>query len=232
MRDSLTQQPLPFASVFLANTTLGATTSEQGRFSFPHVPAGTYDLVVSYVGYRLSKQTITVGLQPQELALRLSPSANRLGEVVVHARPTRPADYQRFVELFLGSTTFSQQCRIRNPKAVRMDYDATKQELTASADEFVQVDNQALGYRLTFPASTACAGRCCTRPAPPFLARPIRIRYDAGAPCRPLLSCSTPPPGPPTACGVLRPIALAICTLPMSCKWLTLVKAPTRAMAS
>jgi len=150
VHDSLTQQPLPFASVFLANTTLGATTSEQGRFTFPRVPAGTYDLVVSYVGYRLRKQTITVGPQPQELTLRLSPSANRLGEVVVHAHPTRPDDYQRFVELFLGSTTFLQQCRIRNPKAVRVDYDATKNELTATADEFVQVDNQALGYRLKY----------------------------------------------------------------------------------
>ena len=150
VRDSLTQQPLPFASVFLANTTVGATTGEQGQFTFPRVPAGTYDLVVSYVGYRLSKQAITVGTQPQQLVLRLSPLANRLGEVVVRARPTRPGDYQRFVELFLGRTTFSQQCRIRNPKAVRVDYDAAQKELTATADEFVQVDNLALGYRLKY----------------------------------------------------------------------------------
>jgi hypothetical protein len=150
VRDSLTQQPLPFASVFLANTTLGATTSEQGNFTFPRVPAGTYDLVISYIGYRLGKQTVVVGTQPQQLALRLSPSANRLGEVVVHARPTRPEDYQKFVELFIGTSTFSQQCRIRNPKAIRVDYDAAKKELSASADEFVQVDNQALGYRLKY----------------------------------------------------------------------------------
>ena len=61
MQDSVTHQPLAFASVFLANTTLGVTTTEQGRFSFPSVPAGTYDVVGSYVGYRLAKQTVTVG---------------------------------------------------------------------------------------------------------------------------------------------------------------------------
>ena len=53
---------------------------------------------------------------------------------MVRAHPARPEDYQKFVELFLGTTTFSQQCRIRNPKEVRVDYDANTKELTASAD--------------------------------------------------------------------------------------------------
>lgn len=150
VRDSLTHAPLAFASVFLANTTLGATTTEQGHFEFARVPPGTYDVVASYLGYRLAKQTITVGTTPQQLALQLRPTANRLGEVVVRAHPARPEDYQKFVELFLGTTTFSQQCRIRNPKKVRVDYDANTKELTASADDFVQVENQALGYRLKY----------------------------------------------------------------------------------
>jgi hypothetical protein len=32
VRDSLTRQPLPFASVFLANTTYGTTTDAHGHF--------------------------------------------------------------------------------------------------------------------------------------------------------------------------------------------------------
>lgn len=152
VRDSLTQAPLAFASVFLANTTLGATTTEQGHFAFAHVPPGTYEVVASYLGYRLAKQTITVGTAAQQLILQLGPTANRLGEVMVRARPTRtrPEDYQKFVELFLGTTTFSQQCRIRNPKEVRVYYDAQTKELTASANNFVQVENRALGYRLKY----------------------------------------------------------------------------------
>jgi hypothetical protein len=61
VQDSVTNEPLAFASVFLANTTLGVTTTEQGQFEFAQVPAGTYDIVGSYVGYRLRKQSITVG---------------------------------------------------------------------------------------------------------------------------------------------------------------------------
>lgn len=150
VRDSVTRQPLAFASVFLANTTIGVTTTEQGAFEFPKVPAGTYDIVASYVGYRLAHQTITVGSASQQLLLRLAPAANRLGEVVVRPNPNRVSDYQKFTELFLGRTTFSRQCRIANPADVLLDFDPQANELTASAYKFVQVDNYALGYRIKY----------------------------------------------------------------------------------
>ena len=63
--DSVTHQPLPFASVFLANTTLGVTTTEQGQFNFPSVPAGNYDVVGSYIGYRLAKQSVIMSVAAQ-----------------------------------------------------------------------------------------------------------------------------------------------------------------------
>ncbi|WP_201986864.1 carboxypeptidase-like regulatory domain-containing protein [Hymenobacter rubidus] len=150
VQDSVTHEPLAFASVFLANTTLGVTTTEQGQFEFPKVPAGTYDVVGSYVGYRLAKQAVVVGAAPQQLTLRLAPTANKLSEVVVRPNPNRASDYQKFTELFLGRSTFSAQCRIRNPDDVLVDYDADANELTASAINFVQVDNQALGYRIKY----------------------------------------------------------------------------------
>jgi hypothetical protein len=150
VQDSVTHQPLAFASVFLANTTLGATTTEQGTFEFPKVPAGTYDIVGSYVGYRLARQTVKVSAEPQQLTLRLAPTANQLGEVVVRPNPNRVRDYQKFVELFLGRSTFSRQCRIANPSDVLLDFDPAANELTASAYKFVQVDNFALGYHVKY----------------------------------------------------------------------------------
>ncbi|MBJ6143549.1 carboxypeptidase-like regulatory domain-containing protein [Siccationidurans sp. BT559] len=150
VRDSLTQKPLPFASVFLANTTLGATTTEQGTFTLAGVPAGSYDIVASYVGYRLAKQAITVGPAPQQLTLNLAPTGAQLGEVVVRPRPNNPGDYQKFKELFLGHSTFSQQCRIHNPDDVLVDFDPKTTELSATARNYVQVDNQALGYRVKY----------------------------------------------------------------------------------
>lgn len=152
VRDSLTQKPLPFASVFLANTTLGGTTNEQGQFVLANVPPGTYDIVASYVGYRLAKQPLAVGTTPQQLTLTLAPETNQLAEVVVRARrhTNRPADYQRFAQLLLGRTSFSQQCRIRNPQAVVVDYETKTKQLTASTIDFLEIENQALGYRLKY----------------------------------------------------------------------------------
>ncbi len=148
--DSVTHEPLAFASVFLANTTLGATTTEKGEFEFPRVPKGTYDLVGSYVGYRLGKQTVTVETTPLEITLNLAPTGNQLGEVVVRPEPNKPEQYQQFAELFLGGSTFSEQCRISNPDDVRVMLDDSTQELSARTKEFLQIDNDALGYRLKY----------------------------------------------------------------------------------
>ncbi|WP_426492645.1 carboxypeptidase-like regulatory domain-containing protein [Hymenobacter sp. 102] len=148
--DSVTRQPLPFGTVFLANTTLGVTTDDAGRFAFARVPAGTYEVVASYLGYQLRRQTVTVGNQPQQLTFRLPASANALREVVVRPHPNNPNDYQKFASTFLGSTTFSQQCRIRNPNAVRVDYDQERNELTATCSDFLTVENRALGYRIKY----------------------------------------------------------------------------------
>jgi len=130
-QDSVTHEPLAFASIFLANTTLGVTTTEQGKFEFPRVPAGTYDVVGSYVGYRLAKQTITMVPGTKEVTLLLAPTGNQLGEVVVKPAPNKPEEYRKFTELFIGGSTFSEQCHISNPDQVRVMLDDSTQELTA-----------------------------------------------------------------------------------------------------
>ncbi|MDF7813572.1 carboxypeptidase-like regulatory domain-containing protein [Hymenobacter sp. YC55] len=150
IRDSLTQKPLEFASVFLASTTYGATTNASGQFTLAGVPAGPYDLIVSYVGYKLLKRTITVRNGPQPLNLLLTPSSQQLQGVTVRPNPNRASDYQKFAETFLGQTSFSKQCRIRNPDAVLVSYDTEANELTASSPTFLQVDNTALGYRIKY----------------------------------------------------------------------------------
>ncbi|WP_210518709.1 carboxypeptidase-like regulatory domain-containing protein [Hymenobacter terricola] len=150
VQDSATHEPLAFASVFLANTTLGATTTEKGEFEFPRVPKGTYDVVGSYVGYRLAKQTVTVGPAPQELKLQLAATGNQLGEVVVQPAPNKPEEFQRFTDMFLGGSTFSEQCHISNPEQVRVFFNDSTKELTAQTKGYLQVDNDALGYRLKY----------------------------------------------------------------------------------
>ena len=45
-------EPLPFANVFFAETTHGTTTNEEGMFELNIPKAGTYDLIVRFIGYK------------------------------------------------------------------------------------------------------------------------------------------------------------------------------------
>ncbi|MDQ2772668.1 MAG: carboxypeptidase-like regulatory domain-containing protein [Bacteroidota bacterium] len=147
-RDARTQQPLAFATVFLANTTYGTTTDSTGHFALAGMPAGQYELMVSYVGYDLYKSlldlrqsvTLTPGLQP----------AAQLDEVVVRPSKNRPADYRQFLREFLGASVLSRQCRIENPAEVVVVVDQRRHELVAVAPRHLSVINQALGYRITY----------------------------------------------------------------------------------
>lgn len=150
-RDSLTQEPLGFASVFLAKTTYGTITDEAGRFSLPGVAAGNYDLVVSYLGYRLYQLPVEVR-GPLTINPRLAPLSTQLREVLVQARRHRndPAAFLKFKELFLGTSSFSRQCKILNEQDVVVDFNPDRGLLTASSPSFVKVENRALGYSVTY----------------------------------------------------------------------------------
>lgn len=150
VRDSLTQQPLPQASVFILNTTLGTTTDAQGRFVLHKVPPSRYVLAATYLGYRLRQQLVEVAERPLTTELQLAPTAQALGNVVVRGRPTQSEYLPLFKQVFLGGSSFSQRCRVRNPAVLAIRYDPVQQRLEAAATDALEVDNQALGYRLTF----------------------------------------------------------------------------------
>jgi hypothetical protein len=149
VRDSLTRQPLPFASVFLANTTYGTTTDAQGHYRLAGVPSGAYALTASYLGYALRQQPIAVTTEPLVVDLRLPATSQTLAEVVVRPHPHHAADYSRFLDLFLGTSTRAKQCRVRNPAVIQLDYDPEQNVFVASISAPLEIDNVALGYRLT-----------------------------------------------------------------------------------
>ncbi|AMJ65244.1 TonB-dependent receptor domain-containing protein [Hymenobacter sp. PAMC 26628] len=88
--DSLTRQPVPFASVVLLlpapseKAAAGQSADEQGRFALTKVKAGSYRLRISFVGYGVRTQAVTVADGPLALGpIRLPATAQRLGEAVV-----------------------------------------------------------------------------------------------------------------------------------------------------
>ncbi len=94
--DSLTRQPVPYATVVLlpaapsAETPVsGVATDEKGQFSLTKLPGGSFRLRVLYVGYGTRTWPVTVGAGATALGtLRLTPTATTLaGAVVVGQKP-------------------------------------------------------------------------------------------------------------------------------------------------
>ncbi|MEJ7659883.1 MAG: carboxypeptidase-like regulatory domain-containing protein [Hymenobacter sp.] len=134
--DSATRQPLAFASVFLANTTLGATTTEQGEFVFSKVPAGSYDIVGSYVGYNLSKQNITDGQGGR--AQNIDADAERVGAYAGRGSGARqPAQSGRLRQVF-GLFSGSDRLFAAVPHHQSEERGGVRQRLNAGAGGFGQ----------------------------------------------------------------------------------------------
>ncbi|WP_320113255.1 TonB-dependent receptor [Draconibacterium orientale] len=76
-------EPLVGASVYFNGTTLGAVTDKNGEFFIRSMKSGTYEVVVSCVGYHRVKEQITLSGSETKFDCELEKSASTLGEVVV-----------------------------------------------------------------------------------------------------------------------------------------------------
>jgi len=74
---------IPFATVQLEGTQMGASTDDNGNYTIQNVAYGPYTLIVSYVGYKTFSQSVTVNSSDVELDIVLVSDYIGLNEVVV-----------------------------------------------------------------------------------------------------------------------------------------------------
>ncbi|MVN21932.1 carboxypeptidase-like regulatory domain-containing protein [Mucilaginibacter arboris] len=145
-----TKAPLGKASVFLSNATFGTVTAEDGTFTLNNVKPGQYNLVVSILGYENYSQSVLVGDKPQQLVIELVPHPIQMKEVIITTNANWKRNYAQFVKDFIGTSANSKLCKVINPHAVNLIYHKNTETLEASTDEFLVVENRALGYRVRF----------------------------------------------------------------------------------
>ncbi len=145
------QEPLQFANVFLSGTTKGTTTDQTGAFTLLNVPAGKFDLIVSYIGFATLKTTVQTQEQKTYRFL-LKPIDNQLDQINVKARRRRSPDWTKqlalFTDNFIGKSQNANQCRLLNPQV--LSFDQRVESLTVTAQEPLLIENKALGYRIKF----------------------------------------------------------------------------------
>ena len=109
--DSLTQEPLQSATVYVNGTTQGTATDQEGRFELKDVrlPA---TVVFSFVGYQA--QALELNRDPGALTISLKTN-DELPEVVVSGKNVpNKADLDYFKLYFLGDDKWSKQAKIKN----------------------------------------------------------------------------------------------------------------------
>ena len=60
VRDSQTGDPLPGANIMIVRTSMGASTTLDGKYAIRDVPAGSYTVRATYVGYTEKSVTLQV----------------------------------------------------------------------------------------------------------------------------------------------------------------------------
>ena len=149
--DAKTNELLPFANVYINNTTKGVQTDDKGNFSLSNPPSGSVQLVVSYLGYQAYQQNLIIDpAKPLTLTIRLVPLANTLSDVEVKAKRDKAweRDLKTFKREFFGELANSGKCEILNAWAI--DFQNENGELIATSTFPIEVENKALGYKMFF----------------------------------------------------------------------------------
>ena len=86
--DAKNNEPLPFANVIAQGTSYGTTTDIDGNFVL-RLPAGLYNLEVSFIGYqaKLVPEVQVSPAAPAQITVGLNEDAEVLGTVDVVANP-------------------------------------------------------------------------------------------------------------------------------------------------
>ena len=147
--DSETLDPLPFAHIFIDQTTIVTVSDVNGEYVLEHVERGDYKIVFSYVGYEMHFETVTINNDDTRISVRLVPTKEMLESVEV--RGTKDKEWEKqlkqFNQVFFGTNEFAKDCKIINPWVLdfREDWEKT---FWATASEPLKIENKALGYNV------------------------------------------------------------------------------------
>lgn len=148
--DVQTSAPLANAEVYLTNTTIRAHTDSTGHYFIKNLPAGSYELIAWSAGYETRQMNLVASLKEQTLNISLNSRIIQLSEVTITDVSERKKNLERFKLEFIGRDTHAAECYILNEDILQLRYSSKTQILTAKTDDFLEVINPALGYKLRF----------------------------------------------------------------------------------
>lgn len=152
--DGNTKLPLQGASVFAQNTTIGTATDQQGNFTL-RLQNGGYDLIITFTGYQtVNRRITTADALDKNIVVEVAQKEKALEDVVIKASNEVKDGLEKygsfFEENFIGKTTNSSQCVIKNKDVLHFFFSKKKNRLKITATEPLEIENKALGYSIKY----------------------------------------------------------------------------------
>lgn len=144
------KETIPGAAVYLSGTKISTITNNEGKFYLPKLPAGSYDILIQVVGYLPFAKSIIIADKNIHIDATLKANAVTLNEVVIKPDPNRLHYLSVFKDFFIGRTPNAKECKILNSEVLLIDYDKQARMLTVTSNEFLIIENKALGYRIKY----------------------------------------------------------------------------------
>jgi hypothetical protein len=155
VRNGKTKETLPFATVFINQTTKGSITDSNGHYSIRNLSIGTVELVCTYVGFKAFSVKIEIKSESNiQQNINLTPEVLELKKVEVTATHDEVwnAQLKKFNKIFLGLGQNSKGCKILNPWNIEFKEEKIEGNIrfTATSAQPIEIENMALGYHITF----------------------------------------------------------------------------------
>lgn len=149
--DSETGNPIEYAAVFLANTSLGVLTDKNGAYVIKNIPTGAYNLVCALIGYSKVVKPVKISKgSNNKIDAALTEKTISAKEITIIGES--PLEWQRrlrrFTKEFLGESTNADNCEIVNPEIIDFEINKVADELIAKAEDEIVILNRSLGYKI------------------------------------------------------------------------------------
>lgn len=139
--DNQTGEPLIGANIILENTSLGSATDLNGKYLIPNIPAGTYNIRFSYVGY-FSRTLNTIKIEEKQNAILTVPLEASLpgqaieirGEKIFEERATNTVKIMQD-EKYVGVYARELSTSFEIPSKIFIPSDNSPHKVTISIEE-------------------------------------------------------------------------------------------------
>ena len=145
--DAEDRTPVQGASIFIANTTIGTTSDTSGNYSITVTGTGSFEIVVSHVGYKSVVRKFDTPKETHQYNVALK--IIELQEITISATKTySKRDVDLFWHKILGESPSKSGMQTLNPEKV---YFYKKDNvLKAMCSEPIEIINHKMGYHIQY----------------------------------------------------------------------------------